>query len=179
MHYVKRRSVLIWGGIIFIFYLVLTKIDLIVHYDLYQYGLIFSTEWAEPYWYCLTFSFWTLAALSVASYWLESRNQNKYLVILIVLTILIPYHFGLEDVLWFTWQGEWPAENVEWTWYYLNDIFHPWTTSKHLIYWAAGMISLVACWTLFLAKKWVQFSFSYLKGYQPKKKRRLFKQQST
>ncbi len=53
MHYVKRRSVLVWGGIIFIFYLVLTKIDLIVHYDLYRYGLIFSTEWAMPYWYCL------------------------------------------------------------------------------------------------------------------------------
>ena len=49
MHYVKRRSVLVWGGIIFIFYLVLTKIDLIVHYDLYRYGLIFSDEWAEPY----------------------------------------------------------------------------------------------------------------------------------
>ncbi len=179
MHYVKRRSMLVWGGIIFIFYLVLTKIDLIVHYDLYRYGLIFSTEWALPYWYCLTFSFWALAALSVASYWLESRNKNKYLVILIVITILIPYHFGFEDVLWFAWRGEFPAENVVWTWYKLNDFFPPWTTSKHLIYWAIGTTILGACWVLFLAKKWIQFSFDYFRGYRPKKKRRLFKRQSS
>lgn len=169
MHVVKRRNLLVWLLIIAIFYLILTKIDLIVHYDLYRYGLQFSGDWAEPYWWCLTASFLALAALSVSSYWLESRNKNKYLVILIVLTILVPYFFGVEDVLWFLWRGQFPANNVVWTWYWLNQYFPPWTTTKHLIYSAIGIAGLAACWTLFLAKKWVQFTFSYLREQHPNK----------
>ena len=172
MHFVRRRNLLVWFAIIFIFFLVLTKIDLIVHYDLYHYGLQFSYEWAKPYWWCLTACFWTLAALSASSYWLESRSKNKYLVVLIILTILIPYHFGAEDVLWFLWRGQFPPDSVEWSWYWLNEYFPPWTTTKHLIYSTAGMIILGACWCLFLAKRWVQFTFEYLKKYRPSKKKR-------
>jgi hypothetical protein len=169
MQYVNRRNLFIWFAIIFAFYLILTKIDLIVHYDLYQYGLRFDKRWAEPYWYCLTASFIGLAALSVSSYWLESRNKNKYLCILIVLTILVPYTFGFEDVLWFSWHGQFPAENVVWEWYWLNSYFSPWTTQKHIIYSIVGLGLLVACWGVFLGKKWVQFSFNYLRGYKPRK----------
>lgn len=171
MHFVRRRNLVIWAAMIFIFYLILTKIDLIVHHDLYRFGLQFSREWAMPYWICLTASFYCLAALSVASYWLESRSKNKYLVILIILTILIPYHFGAEDVMWFLWRGWFPPDDMEWEWYLLNGIFPPWTTTKHLIYFTAGMISLGACWCLFLMKRWIKFSFDYLKRYRPKKKR--------
>ncbi len=170
MHYVKRSNMLVWFGITAIFYLVLTKIDIIVHYQLYQYGLQFDDAWAEPYWICLTLSFMSLAAMSVSSYWLESRTKNKFLVILIVLTILVPYIFGFEDVIWFIWRGEFPAENVEWTWYWLHKYFPPWTTSKHITYCALGMAALALCWIVFLAKKWIQFSFGYLKRYKVKKK---------
>ncbi len=94
MQYVRRRNLIVWFAIILVFYLVLTKIDLIVHYDLYQYGLRFDPAWANPYWFCLTACFWGLAALSVASYWLESRNKNKYLCIILAVTFLIPFYFG-------------------------------------------------------------------------------------
>jgi hypothetical protein len=169
MQYVNRRNLFIWFAIIFAFYLILTKIDLIVHYDLYQYGLHFDKRWADPYWDCLTASFVGLAALSVSSYWLESRSKNKYLCILIVLTILIPYTFGFEDVLWFSWRGQFPAQSVVWEWYWLNAYFPPWTTQKHIIYSIFGLGLLAACWGVFLGKKWVQFSFSYLRGYKPRK----------
>jgi hypothetical protein len=102
------------------------------------------------------------------------REQDKYLAVLIVLTILVPYHVGFEDVLWFLWRGEFQAESVVWTWCFLNNIFPPWTTSKHLLFWAAGMIGLGACWALFLAKRWIKFSFNYFRGYHPKRKRKLF-----
>lgn len=165
----RRRNLFIWFIIIFAFYLVLTKIDLIIHYDLYQYGLRFDKRWAEPYWDCLTGCFWGLAALSVTSYWLESRNKNKYLCILIILTILIPYYFGFEDVLWFLARGQFPAENVEWSWYWLNSYFPPWTTSRHIIYSASGLGLLAVCWAVFLRKKWIQFNFSYFRKFKPAK----------
>lgn len=169
MQYVKRQNLIIWFAIIFVFYLVLTVIDIIVHYDLYQYGLRFDLRWAEPYWFCLTACFWALAALSVTSYWLESRNKNKYLCILIVLTILLPFYFGFEDVLWFLWRGQFPPETVEWTWYWLNNYFPPWTSQKHIIYASIGMGLLASCWGLFLGKKWITFSFSYFRKYKPRK----------
>ena len=172
MRFVRRRQVIVWFIIITVFYLVLTKIDLIVHYDLYRYGLQFDETWAVPYWQCLTIAFWSIVALSVSSYWLESRSKNIFLVILIIVTVIVPYTFGIEDVLWFIWLGEFPPESMEWTWYWLNEYFPPWTTKKHIIYSTTGMIILVTCWLLFLAKKWIQFSFGYLKRYSPKKKKR-------
>jgi len=166
MQYVRRRNVLIWFGVVFAFYLILTKIDLIIHYDLYQYGLKFDLAWAQPYWICLTASFIGLAVLSLTSYWLESRNKNKYLSLLLVLTILITYFFGFEDDLWFLWRGQFPAENVEWSWYWLNNYFPPWTTQKHLIYSVFGMALLASFWGVFLGKKWITFSFSYFRKYK-------------
>jgi hypothetical protein len=171
VYVVSRRNLAVWFTIIGIFYLVLTRLDIIVHYELYRFGLQFSLEWAQPYWYVLTACYWCLAALSASSYWLESRSKNIYLVILIVLTILIPNYFGVEDILWFSWRGQFPAESVRWSWYWLDQYFPPWTTSRHIIYSATGILILAACWAVFVAKKWIQFSFSYLRGYRPKKKR--------
>jgi hypothetical protein len=169
MHYVKRRNIIVWFSMIGLFYLLLTKIDLIINYDLYNFGLKFNLQWAQPYWLTLTACFWGLAALSVASYWLESRNKNIFLCILLVLTIVLPFYFGFEDVLYFLWRGQFPAANVEWTWYWLNRYFPPWNTEKHIIYSSIGLVLLASFWGLFLGKKWVSFSFSYLKKYKPKK----------
>lgn len=169
MQYVRRRNLLVWIAIILVFYLVLTKIDLIIHYDLYQYGLRFDLAWANPYWFCLTACFWALAALSVASYWLESREKNKYLCIILALTVLIPYYFGFEDVLWFLYRGQFPAPDVVWSWYWLNNYFPPWTTSKHIVYSVMGMVLLASFWGLFLGKRWISFSFRYFKKYKPGK----------
>ncbi|MCW4018281.1 MAG: hypothetical protein NWF00_06345 [Candidatus Bathyarchaeota archaeon] len=172
MQYVRRRSVIVWVAVILALYLVLTKIDLIVHYDLYQYGLRFDLQWANPYWFCLTACFWGIAALAVTSYWLESRHKNKYLCALIALTILIPYYFGFEDVLWFISRGGFPAANVEWDWFWLNNYFPPWTTAKHITYSVIGMALLAAFWGVFLGKKLITFDFNYLRKYKPSKRRK-------
>ena len=169
MQYVERRHLIVWFAIILGFYVVLTKIDLIVHYDLYQFGLKFDLKWANPYWFCLTACFWGLTALSVASYWLESRSKNKYLCIILAFTILIPYYFGFEDVLWFLFHGQFPAANVVWDWFWLNNYFPPWTTSKHITYSAIGLVLLASFWGLFLGKKWISFTFNYFRKYKPGK----------
>ncbi len=166
MHYVKRTNLIVWLIFIVVFYLLLSKIDLIVHYDLYNYGLQFSLAWAQPYWAVLALCFWTLAALSVASYLLESRSKNPYLALLIALTILIPYHFGFEDIIFFILQGQFPPNSVAWTWYPLNEVFPPWNTEKHIIFAISGFIILVSIWVIFLLKRWVTFNFTYLKKYK-------------
>jgi len=101
--------------------------------------------------------------------WNAPANKNSCLVILIILTILIPYHFGVEDILWFLGHWHFSADNVVWTWYWLNQYLPPCTTGKHLVHSAIGIASLVACWTLFLAKKWMRFTFSYLREQRPPK----------
>jgi len=72
-------------------------------------------------------------------------------------------------VLWFLWRGQFPAANVEWTWYWLNNYFPPWTTPRHITYAIIGMALLAGFWGLFLGKKWISFSFSYFRKYKPKK----------
>lgn len=166
MHYVKRTNLIIWLVFIVIFYLLLSKIDLIIHYDLYNYGLQFNLAWAQPYWIVLTACFWVLAALSVASYLLESRSKNPYLAVLIALTILVPYYFGFEDVIFFLFKGQFPASNVVWDWYWLNSYFPPWNTEKHIVFAIIGIVLLASVWIIFLLKKWVSFSLPYLKRYK-------------
>lgn len=166
MPYVKRTNLVIWLTFVVIFYLLLSKIDLIIHYDLYNYGLQFSLAWAQPYWIVLTACFWTLAALSVASYMLESRTKNLYLAVLIALTILIPYYFGFEDVIFFLFKGQFPANNVVWDWYWLNAYFPPWNTEKQITFTTIGFVILVSIWVIFLLKRWISFSFTYLKKYK-------------
>ena len=46
---VKQLVFLVCVGCAVIVYFLLTRIDLIVHEQLYDFGLVFSTEWVDPY----------------------------------------------------------------------------------------------------------------------------------
>ena len=62
----------------------LQSLDHFVHVDLYGYGLVFSYEWANPYWYsnimlwtCLTGAT-ALAAASTIPHYLHSRQPSPF-----------------------------------------------------------------------------------------------------
>lgn len=59
-------SILALIGAVSVAYL-LTIIDSIVHQKLYQFGLIFSYDWANPYWTVLRMSLVLLGLIAVAS----------------------------------------------------------------------------------------------------------------
>ena len=65
----------------------LSLLDQFVHGDLYDYGLIFSYEWAEQYWRTNQLA-WTflagataLAAFSIVPHYLYSRESSRFLKI--------------------------------------------------------------------------------------------------
>ena len=61
----------------------LTIIDSIVHNQLYQFGLQFSHDWADPYWMCLRISLTLLGLMAVAAsmnithfFWMKMRKPE-------------------------------------------------------------------------------------------------------
>jgi hypothetical protein len=62
----------------------LQSLDQFVHIDLYGYGLVFSYDWANPYWYS-NMMLWTclggataLAATSIIPHYLHSRQPSPF-----------------------------------------------------------------------------------------------------
>jgi hypothetical protein len=62
----------------------LQGLDSFVHVDLYGYGLVFSYDWANPYWYsnimlwtCLAGAT-TLTAASIIPHYLHSKNPSPF-----------------------------------------------------------------------------------------------------
>lgn len=59
------------------------RLDLFVHGNLYAYGLVYSLGWADPYWYCTTM-LWAfigvvsaLAVASIVPHFLHSRKISR------------------------------------------------------------------------------------------------------
>ena len=56
------------------------RMDLLVHADLYTHGLIFNHSWADPYWYCTTvlwillFIATVLTGATIVTHYLYSRK---------------------------------------------------------------------------------------------------------
>jgi hypothetical protein len=60
------------------------QLDFFVHGDLYSYGLVYSHDWANPYWY-YTAMFWvflggatTIAATAIVPHYLHSRKISPF-----------------------------------------------------------------------------------------------------
>ena len=61
----------------------LWQLDFFVHGDLYSYGLVYSRDWANPYWY-YTVMLWAflggaigLAGTAIAPHYLHSRKNSR------------------------------------------------------------------------------------------------------
>ena len=141
---------------IFLYFCLLSRIDFIVHGDLYHYGLQFSYEWANEYWitYFTSYAYFSIVIGFV--YWLASNRTRKNLKVSIGLTTTVNLLIigGLADIMFFSlWAGGLPPDNFMWWWVPWYQIFGVWTSSMQ--------INLMAFISLIVASMWIKImSFS-------------------
>jgi len=141
---------------IFLYFCLLSRIDFIVHGDLYHYGLQFSYEWANEYWitYFASYAYFSIVIGFV--YWLASNRTRKDLKVSIglIATVNLLLIGGLADIMFFSlWAGGLPPDNFMWWWVPWYQIFGVWTSSMQ--------INLMAFISLIVASMWIKImSFS-------------------
>jgi len=136
---------------IFLYFCLLSRIDFIVHGDLYHYGLQFSYEWANAYWitYFVVYAYFSLVIAFI--YWLASNKTRKDLKISLglVATVNLLLIGGLADIMFFSlWAGGLPLDNFMWWWVPWYQIFGVWTSSMQ--------IALMAIMSLVTAFMWIR-----------------------
>jgi len=136
---------------ILLYFCLLSRLDFIVHQDLYRYGLQFSYEWANDYWitYFASYAYFSLVLGFI--YWLASnrtRNDLKVSVGLAITVNLLQIG-GLADIIFFSlWAGGLPPDSVMWWWMPWYQIFGVWTSSMQIV--------LMAFMSLIVASMWIK-----------------------
>lgn len=142
------------GAVILLFQLWLifiTALDHLVHDTLYDFGLQFSYEWADPYWILLSLIWTTTVILAVYSYWIgRNRNmRNKITAFRIGFTFFGEWIGSFLDTLFFVLKGRIPAENRMWWWNPYHRFFGvPWHTSTQYAYNMVWAVIIVAVWAI-------------------------------
>jgi len=138
-------------GLVFV-----TALDYIVHNWLYNYGLKFSYDWANPYWYILTAIFWIFAAIGVSAYYVDRHRPNKLKALAIFATILGEYHGGFLDTLWFIFsrlahhQLNW---TMNWWWHPFSSWFGHWDLRMNVTLNVIVGILLIGMWAYILKRR--------------------------
>jgi len=139
---------------IFLYFCLLSRIDFIVHGDLYHYGLQFSYEWANEYWitYFTAYTYFSIVIGFI--YWLASKKTRKDLKVSMGLTATVNLLQigGLADIIFFSlWAKGLPPDNVVWWWTPWCQIFGTWTTSMQIILMALMSLAAVFMWIRILS----------------------------
>lgn len=141
---------------IFLFFLFMSRIDFIVNSVLYNYGLVFSYNWANTYWITYNFTFVVFSAMAGFVYWLGSSKTScdKRVAVALFATINLLALGGLQDILYFTiWAGGLPVNSVVWWWSQWNGVFGTWNTLLQLEL-MFGMVGFsILAWGLALHQK--------------------------
>ena len=156
----KNLGIFRWFFTLFLVVLSATWIDYIVHYQLYFYGLVFSFEWAVPYWVAMTVLFVTAVSRSPprTGYSEEKRRDTRQLAHYWAL----PWSGStLEGISIFSGgflHRSFPPTSLEWWW----SPFH-WAlgldlrTSDQLVY-VSAMTTILAVlwigWWIYIRRKW-------------------------
>ena len=141
---------------IFLYFCLMSRIDFIVHQDLYHYGLQFSYEWANEYWITYFASYAYFSIVIGFIYWLASNRTRNDLKVSagLVITVNLLQIGGLADIIFFSlWAGGLPPDSIMWWWTPWYQIFGVWTSSMQII--------LMAFMSLIVASMWIKIlSFS-------------------
>ena len=145
----RKLRIFRWFFTLLLVLLSATGIDYIVHRQLYSYGLVFSFDWAIPYWIALTVLFITVGFQTSASYWVSRREtaRNKATGAMLGLTVIWVYIGGYIDLLWWVFDRSFPPTDLEWWW----SPFHwalglDWRTGDQLVYTLVMTIILAILW---------------------------------
>jgi len=166
----KAESVVIAATILVL--ICITAIDWIVHSMLYQYGLTFSYDWANPYWFFLNATFASIGLLAASTYWLYRKPdlRNAFTAGLIFWTVFLQV-FGYNlDVLWylidyflrgraFDLTKVWGWGPVDW---FTKIVFHRAATALDAV-WCSAVLNAVTL-ALWLSSKFLRHKFSEMEA---------------
>ena len=116
----------------FVSVLVFTRMDFLVHSTLYNYGLIFSLDWALEYWflYCLLYQL-VIVCLTL---W----TKNPYFFVAAQVFVFT----ATQDLVFFgLWEGWFPSG--EWTWMLWYDFFGGWNTLNQIVLSVAANLAVL------------------------------------
>ena len=151
------RTVLKGLGVIlsiFVYFCLMSRIDFIVHQDLYNYGLQFSYEWANEYWIAYFASYAYFSIVIGFINWLASNRTRKDLKVSLglIATVNLLLIGGLADIIFFSlWAGGLPPDSVMWWWVPWYQIFGVWTSSMQIVLMAFMSLIVAFMWTKILS----------------------------
>ena len=137
------------------FFCLMSRIDYIVHGILYDYGLIFSYDWAIGYWVTYNLTFLAFSIIVSFSYWFGSNKTVKDLKFSIALLVTINALMigGLQDIMFFVfWAGGLPPNNVVWWWAPWRYVLGTWTSVTQIGFTALMICGAAFAWTLAIKK---------------------------
>ncbi|MEM0120844.1 MAG: hypothetical protein QW688_05325 [Thermoprotei archaeon] len=105
--------------LVFLFFVLMSGLDFVVHRVLYGYGLMFDYDWAVFYWSIYASVFFAFGVIVGFVYWLGSNRSFVDVKVSfgLFLTVCLLFLGGLADVLWFAiWGGGLPGDDVVWWW---------------------------------------------------------------
>jgi hypothetical protein len=143
----KFKQPIIFTIMVFLFFTLMSRIDFIVHNTLYNYGLVFSYEWANSYWLTYNALFIAFGIVVSITYWLASNKTRKDLKLSCALlgTITLLAIGGLQDILFFVlWGGGLPPISVVWWWVPWVSVMGTWNSQMQI-----ALTTLMLCTSMF------------------------------
>ena len=151
---VKRAALL--GGLVFLFFFFMSRIDYIVNGTLYSYRIKFSYDWADSYWLTYNAVFVVFAAMVAVTYWLGSKKTHcdQKIGVALFATVSMLALGGLQDVMFFlVWGGGLPPSNVSWWWTPWISILGTWNSLTQLALTFSTLCISAATWIMVLKRK--------------------------
>jgi hypothetical protein len=147
------KKIIIFALVIGLFFTIMARVDFVVHAMLYNHGLEFSYDWAYPYWIAYDAVFVAFSAMAAVTYWISSQKtvHDKKAAVALAISINLLMIGGLEDVLYFAWEGGLPASGQVWWWSPWVNVFGTWNSIMQL-WMLAAMITASALVCSFLLK---------------------------
>ena len=139
-----------------LFFGIMSRIDFLVNSTLYEYGLVFSYEWANIYWltYGLVYVIFSLVIAFV--YWFGSPKTtgDKKIVAALLISINVLALCGLQDVLFFVlWAEGLPPNNLNWWWSMWTSVFGTWNSQMQVTLTTIAFGISLLSWVLALHQK--------------------------
>jgi hypothetical protein len=137
---ILSRGGVVWKGfglcfLVFLFFVLMSGLDFVVHGMLYGYGLHFSYSWAVFYWSFYGSVFIVFSVVVGFVYWLGSgKSWSGFRVgVGLFLSVFLLFLGGLQDVFWFAfWGGGLPSGEVVWWWMPWFALFGFWNSYAQL-----------------------------------------------
>jgi hypothetical protein len=154
--FLKRVYALFFVLLTVLFFVLMSKIDYIVHATLYQYGLQFSYDWANTYWLTYNLVYFAFGLTLAFAYYVGSQKAmpNKKIAIAIFGSISLLAFCGLQDLLFFVlWAGSLPPDTLVWWWSMWAPVFGTWNSQMQIALTGLGFACVTATWILTFYRK--------------------------